>query len=274
MHVLAYGEKGRPPILFLHGFPEAGISWEWYLNYFAALGFYAMAPDQRGYGRSAKPAQVSAYAMQHLVEDIRQLVQQLCNEPPVVVGHDWGGGVAWHFAHAYPQLLQQLVIINMPHPIVFRQTLRTNINQMMRSIYVAYFQLPLLPERTSSAFHFAALRRTLSSTSLPGTFSKRQWIQYMFNWQQKGALRSMINWYRAYRFSTAPAGAVTVPALLLWGKKDAFLRWQMANGSAAWCTCTAVKFWDNATHWLHHEYREEVALAITEHIRKPKYVRL
>jgi pimeloyl-ACP methyl ester carboxylesterase len=268
--VLEQGSPGDPVIIFLHGFPEAAVSWEFYLETFAAKGFYALAPDQRGYGRSEKPKGISSYTIEWLVEDLRQLIVQVADQPVVLVGHDWGGVVAWHFADQYPQLLRQLVVINIPHPEVFRQTLLTSNDQRKRSTYIAWFQLPLLPEFFISAFRFASFRKMLRKTAKPGTFNERQLTQYLFNWQQSNAIQSMLNWYRAFRFSKAKAGIIRVPALILFGKRDAFLRWQMGVDSCGMCTNARLQLWDDATHWLHHEYREAVAHTILESIQKSR----
>jgi epoxide hydrolase 4 len=264
MHVLHAGKPSNPVIMFLHGFPEAGISWEWHLEYFAQKGFHAIAPDQRGYGRTDKPKGIDQYRIHLLVEDIRQLIVHFSTVPITLVGHDWGGCVAWHLAMQHPELLRQLVIINMPHPSVMQETLLHSSDQKKRSSYIAFFQLPLLPEWLSTLGNHFFLRRMMRTTARPQTFSQRQWVQYLFNWQQKGALRAMINWYRAYHFTQEQPKEITTPTLILWGKKDAFLQWQMAEKSLALCTNGQLKFWEDATHWLYHEYKTEVAEAIEQ----------
>jgi pimeloyl-ACP methyl ester carboxylesterase len=262
LQVREAGHHGQPPLIFLHGFPEGSFCWEPYLEAAARRGFHALAPDQRGYGESSRPPSIRAYRINCLVEDLRQLVGQLDAGPVCLVGHDWGGAVAWHFAWRYPQLLHRLVIINMPHPEVFRQTLRSSLGQLRRSAYAAFFQLPWLPEKALSLAGYFFLRRTLRRTSQPGTFSKEKLALYGQRWERPGALRAMINWYRAYRFNRERVGKISVPTLLLWGLKDAFLGARMVAPSLAMCASGQLQTWEQGTHWIHHEYRDDVLQAM------------
>lgn len=260
MRVWEAGPANGPVILFLHGFPEAGFAWQQQLQFFAARGYRALAPDQRGYSRSSKPRGIRAYRIQTLVQDMVSLIALYTREKIILVGHDWGGGVAWHLAIHFPQLLHRLVIINMPHPQVMRQTLKQNRRQQLRSSYAAFFQLPLLPEWTCRAFGFRLLQRSLVRSSVAGTFSPEQLEHYKEAWRQPGALTGMINWYRAYRFfKPKPTGPVEPPTLVIWGKKDAFLLAEMAPQSVARCSAGRLELVPDATHWIHHEQPERVS---------------
>jgi pimeloyl-ACP methyl ester carboxylesterase len=213
-----------------------------------------VVPDQRGYNLSSKPKGVKSYGLYHLVADIAILIQKLTNKKVVLVGHDWGGAVAWQVALHHPQLLQQLVIINMPHPEVFNQTLKTNLAQMLHSSYAGFFQLRFLPELSIRAFDFALLERSLLKTSTKGTFSKEDVATYKKAWRQPHALTAMINWYRAYKYNTLPtSGILQLPVLLIWGRKDQFLLPEMAQKSINKCTAGKLVMVEDATHWIHHE---------------------
>lgn len=255
-------EAGPPEgniLLFLHGFPEFWYGWEKQLSYFASNGFRVVAPDQRGYNQSSKPAGVSAYKLEELSADIAALIRELGPGKVTLIGHDWGGAVAWAVAYQYPELLKNLVILNMPHPEVLKEFLRENPKQMLKSCYAAFFQFPWLPEAICRAFNFRILARSLTSSARRNTFSPEDLIRYKTAWKQPGALKTMLNWYRANLVSklTYP-GTLEVPTLLLWGKKDAFLSEEMALPSIERCTNGQLIFLKDNTHWLHHENPEQV----------------
>ena len=133
LHTIEAGDKDGVPIIFLHGFPEFWYSWKNQISFFSQKGYQVIVPDQRGYNLSSKPAGVKCYCLNNLCQDIVALIKTVTDKKAVVVGHDWGGVVAWRLAMDYPQLIQQLVVINMPHPEVFNRTLKTSPVQMLRS---------------------------------------------------------------------------------------------------------------------------------------------
>ncbi|GAB3539495.1 epoxide hydrolase EphM [Pontibacter brevis] len=268
LHVAEAGATDGPVILFLHGFPEFWYGWQKQLEYFAARGFRAIAPDQRGYNTSSKPKGLKAYTLSQLMNDIADLIQQVITRKVYLVGHDWGGAVAWAVAQHYPNLLEKLVILNMPHLEVMQEELRTNSKQRLKSWYIGFFQLPMLPEASSKAFNFKVLERSMVSTAKKGAFSRTDIERYKAAWQQPRALTSMINWYRAYKYDTLDiTRAVTVPTLMLWGRKDTFLSDTMAQPSIEKCTNGQLIFLDDATHWLHHEKPEEVNSLLYDFIK-------
>ena len=267
-------EAGNPEgkvILFLHGFPEFWYAWHQQLPFFADKGFRAIAPDQRGYNLSSKPKGVKAYTLPHLTDDIAAFIGQLTTEKVILVGHDWGGAVAWSVANHYPQLLEKLVILNMPHLHIFHQYLRKNPKQLLKSWYTGFFQLPLLPEITNRAFNYKLLKRSMVKTALPNTFSKDDFSFYKEAWRKRGSLKSMINWYRAYKYNPKISPApIEVPTLMIWGKKDAFLKAEMAQPSIDKCRDGKLVFLPDATHWLHHEKPHQVNKLIYQFIQEPR----
>ncbi len=268
LQVTTAGDTHQPLILFLHGFPEIGLSWRQQLLFFAEQGFYAAAPDQRGYNRSSKPNAVKAYTLTHLTADIAALIRQLTAGQVYLVGHDWGGAVAWAMAHHYPELIQKLIILNMPHPVVLQQHLKQSGKQRLRSWYAGFFQVPFLPEWLCRAFHFKILESSVVKTALPNTFSRQTIALYKKAWQQPGALPAMINWYRAYKHDPLTGQElIRVPTLLIWGKKDKFLSAEMAQPSIDQCSQGELKYIDQATHWLHHEYPDLVNNLILDFIK-------
>lgn len=245
-------------MLFLHGFPEFSLGWKKQLVFFAAKGFRVVAPDQRGYNLSSKPKGVKAYRIENLVVDIVALIQQLSAQKVILVGHDWGGGIAWELAGQHPELIEKLIILNMPHLKVMSDLLKSNPKQWLRSWYFGFFQIPLLPEWFISLFNFKMLEKSMIKTANKNTFSKEEIAQYKAAWQPLGTLKAMINWYRAYKYSNPTLKRIIVPTLIIWGEKDKFLLPQMAEKSNLLCDRGKLILLPDATHWLHHEKSAKV----------------
>jgi epoxide hydrolase 4 len=269
LHTIETGDRGGIHIIFLHGFPEFWYGWKNQIPFFAEKGYRVIIPDQRGYNLSSKPSGIKSYCLHNLCSDIVALIHKLTDKKVVIVGHDWGGAVAWQLALHHPQLIHHLVIVNMPHPEVFNRTLKTNPIQMLRSSYAGFFQLPYLPELVTRAFGFALLQRSLLKTSNTGTFLKEDIAVYKKAWQQPYALTAMINWYRAYKYNTLPTtGPVQLPVLLIWGRKDQFLLSEMAAQSINKCINGHLEIVEPGTHWVHHEYPHLVNGLINDFITK------
>ncbi|OLY94209.1 Pimeloyl-ACP methyl ester carboxylesterase [Cnuella takakiae] len=273
LHVYEAGPQDGLPVILLHGFPEAGFAWEQQVIRLAAKGYRVFAPDQRGYNRSSKPRGVAAYSIQFLVGDIIALMDATGCSQAVLVGHDWGGAVAWHLAMQHPDRVSKLIILNMPHPEVMRQTLLHNGKQRKKSSYAAFFQLPWAPEWLARRNNYKWLEQALVKTSRPNTFTQTTIARYKQAWAKPGALTAMINWYRAYSFvQPKNSRPLALPVLIIWGKKDAFLLYQMAVESAAHCTHAQLVTLDDATHWLHHEAPQEVNARILGFLEPTKAV--
>jgi epoxide hydrolase 4 len=248
------GPRSGGKILFLHGFPEFSLGWANQASFFANEGYHVIVPDQRGYNLSSKPASVADYTLTNLTGDIAALIQTFGAEPAIVVGHDWGGGVAWALAQQHPHVIKKLIILNMPHLQVMRDNVRRNPKQMLKSLYAMFFQLPFLPEQLCSAFDFKGLETSMVKTARKGAMSRGYIAACKQAWRQPGALKSMINWYRA--FFQIPVNTdidINVPVLLLWGAKDLFLGKGMAAQSIERCANGKLIMLPKATHWLHHE---------------------
>ncbi|KAA3436965.1 alpha/beta fold hydrolase [Rufibacter hautae] len=259
LHVAQAGPNDGKVILFLHGFPEFWYGWEKQLRFFSEQGWLAVAPDQRGYNLSTKPEGVEAYTVDELTQDMAELIPQLTDRKVVLVGHDWGGAIAWNLALHHSHLLEKLVILNMPHPVVMHHHLTHNPKQMLRSWYAGFFQIPWLPETLNSSFDFKLLESTMAKSAQPNTFSQQDLEKYKEAWRQPGALEAMINWYRAYKYNQIePSQKVEVPTLMLWGKQDQFLGTELALPSIDQCQNGQLIFLKEATHWFHHEQPDRV----------------
>lgn len=270
LHVVQAGPAQGPLAILLHGFPEFWYSWRRQIPHLAAAGFRVWAPDQRGYNLSDKPKGRRAFRVEELAADVIGLVQQSGRERIHLVGHDWGGAVAWWIALHYPQILERLVLLNIPHPAVMLRNLKRNPAQMCRSWYVLFFQLPWLPEALSRAGHWRWPARALRKTSRPGTFSDADLAMYREAWSQPGAFTSMLNWYRALttqRLQLPGNPRISVPTLLLWGCHDGALGREMAQPSIDLCDHGRLVLFEEATHWVHEDEPDRVNELLTQFLQ-------
>jgi pimeloyl-ACP methyl ester carboxylesterase len=267
LHAIQAGPEGGPLIILLHGFPEFWRGWIRQIEALAEAGFYVLAPDQRGYNLSDKPQNPAAYHLHELSKDILELIRATGRKKALLVGHDWGGIVAWWLGIYYPELLDRLVVLNAPHPGVMRKTLFSSLDQLRRSSYAFFFQLPWIPEAVSRNNDWELVEKALCKSSRPGTFSLQDFEQYRAAWWRKGAFTAMLNWYRANLRNLAqfPENLrVSVPSLLLWGTQDFALGQQMAGPSIDMCDQGRLVLFDQATHWIQHEEAEQVNQLIIE----------
>lgn len=254
LHVAEAGPETGPPTILLHGFPEFWFGWRHQFAPLAAAGLHVIAPDQRGYGLSDKPDGIAAYHLDRLAEDVLALADAYAAPTVRLVGHDWGGLVAWWVASRYPERIDRLAILNAPHPAVVGAYMRHHPGQWLRSTYVALFQLPHLPERLLTADRCRALRRALSNTSRPGAFATADLDRYVEAWMQPGAMTAMLNWYRALvRLPRTTPPRVRVPTLILWGRQDTALQPGLAEASLAVCDDGRINWYPRASHWIAHE---------------------
>lgn len=262
------GPMDGPLVILLHGFPEFSYGWRHQIPALAEASFRVIAPDQRGYNGSSKPAGAAAYTLDALADDVLGLADVLGRDHFAVVGHDWGGVVAWHLAARNPERVTRAAILNAPHPATLRRYARAHPSQALKSWYVTFFQLPLLPEVALGATGFWALRRVLSRTSRPGTFTGADFRHYRESWAQPGALTAMLNWYRALHLRPASAGPaparIRVPVRVIWGDRDAFLDRGLAEAGLMLCDRGEVFHLPEATHWPQHEEPDAVNRLLIE----------
>ena len=280
LHCRVAGRKGRPVLLFLHGFPEGAFIWDEQLAYFARPengGYRCVAPYLRGFGASSSPAEVDAYRAKHLVQDIAALMAAESARAPVecLVAHDWGGAVAWNLANQQPQLLKRLAIINSPHPGAFVRELSHNAAQQAASQYMHFLCRPdaeaLLAEdgfRRLFAFFDDPQGRS------PAWLTEPVRAQYRALWQQ--GLTGACNYYRASPIRpprdgdpgaqaiTLPESMLTVavPTLVLWAMDDPALLPGLLDGLPDWIPQLQVQKVEQASHWVVHEHPERVAMEL------------
>lgn len=276
LHVVLAGPADGPLLILLHGFPEFWYGWRRQIEPLAQAGFRVVVPDQRGYNLSEKPDGVNAYAIDVLARDVMGLIEALGRQQACLAGHDWGAAVAWHTAARYPERVQKLVILNVPHPAVMIDTLRRSPRQLLKSWYIFFFQLRGLAEWMLGRGDYSGLVNMLKASAKEDTFSTDDLESYRAAYRQPGALTGMLNWYRAMfqaglRNQRNPEELtprnIKVPTLVLWGVRDIALSKELAQPSVNHCQQGQLVFFENATHWLQHDEPEAVSEAIRSFCR-------
>ena len=273
LHVVEAGPEAGPLLVLLHGFPEFWWAWRHQIGLFAEAGYHVAVPDLRGYNTSEAPSGISRYHLDTLADDVAALADNLGAERFRLVGHDWGAVISWWAAARYPGRIDRAVILDGPHPDVLAAQALKHPTQALRSIYVALFQLPWLPEAALSAWKFAALRKTLETTARQGTFEPGALDHYVESWSHPGALTAMLNYYRALRERkpSREQARITPPVLILWAERDSFLERHVAEAGLALCDRGQLEIVAGTTHWLHLEEPERINDLILRFLaNKPK----
>ncbi|MEH2322179.1 MAG: alpha/beta hydrolase [Nostoc sp.] len=267
LHYVTQGEG--PLMLMLHGFPEFWYSWRHQIPEFAQ-DFKVVALDLRGYNDSDKPNEQSAYVMDEFIRDIQGVIKGLGYQKCVLVGHDWGGAIAWNFAYNHPEMLEQLIILNLPHPAKFAQGLRTP-QQLLRSNYIFLFQLPWIPELLLQSSDYQAIETAFTATAVnKSAFTKTDIDAYKNAAAKRGALTAMLNYYRnifQQRMLNPSWGVLEVPTLMIWGENDTALGKELTYDTAAYVRDFQIKYIPNCGHWVQQEQPELVNQYMREFLR-------
>jgi pimeloyl-ACP methyl ester carboxylesterase len=263
---------GDPPlVVLLHGFPEFWYAWRHQLDPLARAGYRVVAPDLRGYNRSSRPTGVDSYRPERLVADVRGLVEGLGYGRAAVVGHDWGGAVAWETAIREPDLVSRLVVLNAPHPEAYRRTLLRSPEQLLKSWYVFLFQVPWLPERLLEADDYRVVGELLTDTVRPDAFSESDVRRYKDAMARSGSVSGAINYYRAIARESAARqvrsllpgaetrdATVRVPTLVVWGEQDPALSTDLLDGLDRWVPDLRIEVLPAASHWVQADQPDRV----------------
>jgi epoxide hydrolase 4 len=262
-HVAACGDGDRLA-LCLHGFPECWYSWRQQLPVLARLGYRAWAPDLRGYGETDRPARVADYAIEKLMDDVAALIDEARPRETVLVGHDWGGVIAWFFAIRRVRPLDRLVVMNLPHPALMERELR-GWRQFSRSWYMLFFQLPWLPEVLLRARDYRAVREAFRGMAVDKSRFPDEVLQvYRDAAAKPGALTAMLNYYRAIvrggaqRQRALGYPVLDTPTLLVWGEQDAALGIETTHGTEAYVPNLTLRYLPGVSHWVQQEAPETV----------------
>lgn len=261
---VAEAGEGDRLALLLHGFPELNFSWRHQMPLLAELGYRVWAPNQRGYGKSSRPAGIDAYGADHIVADAAALIDASGAKDVLLVAHDWGGAIAWQFAAQRVRPLARLVVMNCPHPACFARELRTW-KQLRKSWYMFLFQLPGLPEWLLTRRGGEAVRRAFrDSAAHPDRFPRADLDVYARAATQPGAMTAMVNWYRAaarHRTLSSTTRAypmIETPTLLIWGEADIALDIATIDGTDRYVRDLTVRRLPGISHWVQNDSAEEV----------------
>jgi len=281
LNVQMGGARSGEKIILLHGFPESHRTWRAVAPALAE-DFFVVAPDQRGFGASDKPEGVDQYRTERIVEDLIALADALEIDRFTLVGHDWGGAVAWMAALRHPDRIRRLVIVNAPHPLVFQKSLIEDEGQRAASQYISAFRNPAMEAGIAAMGFETFYEKTFGSHADLSLVPAEEKAAYLADWSAPGALTAMLNWYRASEifvprpgddakapdWTSQPFPILHMPTLVVWGLKDkALLPVQLASLGdvvADLRTCATA----DAGHFIPWEYPEFVSSAIHDFVRE------
>lgn len=279
LNVQRGGARGGEPIVLLHGFPESHRTWRTVAPALAEDHF-VVAPDQRGFGGSDKPAAVEAYATERLLEDLIALADALALDRFTLVGHDWGGAVAWLAALRHPDRLKRLVIVNSPHPLVFQKSLIEDADQRAASQYIRAFRNPAMEQGIAAMGWETFYEKTFGSHADLSLIPEEEKQAYLAQWSAPGALTAMLNWYRASgivvpaigeaaelpAWTLSPFPHIALPTLAIWGLKDKALLPVQLGTLHEYVDNLAVAATQDAGHFIPWENPGFVVSAIRDFI--------
>jgi len=257
-------EGNGPLMLFLHGFPEYWYSWRHQISKFSK-NYKVVALDMRGYGQSDRPQGKENYAIDVLVDDVKEVVSALGYEKCILVGHDWGALVAWYVAMNFESYVEKLIVMNVPHPKCYMENI--TFSQVLRSWYIWMFQLPKFPERYLKAKDFKWITDQFRSAVNMEAFSEEDLNKYKENAALPGALTAMLNYYRnlpAEMMKKDATPTIQIPTLMLWGEKDPYTSKNSTRGTDRYVENLNLKFLPNCSHWTQQDCPKEVNQYMSE----------
>ncbi len=258
------GPADGEPVVLLHGFPQDASAWDRVAPVLHGSGLRTLAVDQRGYSPMARPHRRSAYRLREVADDVLALLDTAGLDGAHVVGHDWGAVVGWALAAWHPERVRTLTALSVPHPGAMAKAMVTS-DQALRSTYMAFFQLPLVPEAALLSGGGAPLRRLLRRSGLPDDLADH----YVTRMREPGALTAALNWYRALPWAGRdPVGPVTVPTLHVWSTGDTFLGRTATEHTRRYCGADyRLEVLEDVPHWIPELAAEQVAELVTAHVR-------
>ena len=264
LEVAVVNEGGpRGLALLVHGFPEHAFSWRHQIPALVEAGYEVWAPNTRGYGNSAKPDEVEAFGIDELLADLAGLIDAAGRDQVTLIGHDWGAAQAWMFAIRQVRPLERLVIMNVPHPACMRRELRS-FKQLRKSWYIFFFQIPWLPEKLFTARRAKAIGDAFTNMAVDESrFPARVTDVFRDNARKPGAIRSMINYYRAAIRNRRAAESeelpiIETPTLMVWGLEDKALGRETTEGTGEHVRDLTIRYLPGVSHWVQQEAPEVV----------------
>ena len=277
LNVAFAGAEDAPPVVLLHGFPESHRTWREVAPRLED-SFRLIMPDQRGFAGSDRPQDVADYATDKLIEDIFALADTLGLDEFALVGHDWGGGIAWPAAMRKDPRLKKLAIVNAPHPLIFQKSLIEDADQRAASQYINWFRIPGAEKAIEAMGFDAFFEKTFSGHTDLSKIPEAERRQYLADWSQPGGMLPMLNWYKASKIMVPPPGArvplpdfllrafpkIDVPTLVIWGLKDSALLPVQLEGLDQLVDDLRIVRLPEAGHFVPWEAGEQVASALRD----------
>jgi pimeloyl-ACP methyl ester carboxylesterase len=261
------GQSSGEPIVFLHGFPQDAWTWLPTMERLASAGYRVLALNQRGYSPAARPRSVAGYKLSELMSDASAFINGVAGAPVHLVGHDLGAEIAWNIAAANPDLLRSLTIVSTPHPRALTRAFLTT-DQGLRSWYISFLQLPVIPETVFRARQGASGVKLLMRTGLPASFAER-YVQRLL--ATPTALEGAINWYRAFPLTPRLALAtpqVSTPTMYIWSSRDSVVTKTGAEHTAQYVDGPYdFRILENVSHWVPEEAPDQLAELVAIHLR-------
>ena len=277
LNVAFAGAEDAPPVVLLHGFPESHRTWREVAPRLED-SFRLIMPDQRGFAGSDRPQDVADYATDKLIEDIFALADTLGLDEFALVGHDWGGAIAWPAAMRKDPRLKKLAIVNAPHPLIFQKSLIEDADQRAASQYINWFRIPGAEKAIEAMGFDAFFEKTFSGHTDLSKIPEAERRQYLADWSQPGGMLPMLNWYKASKIMVPPPGArvplpdfllrafpkIDVPTLVIWGMKDSALLPVQLEGLDQLVDDLRIVRLPEAGHFVPWEAGEQVASALRD----------
>jgi pimeloyl-ACP methyl ester carboxylesterase len=258
------GTGATGTVVLLHGFPQDSTAYDGVVPALVDAGLRVLVPDQRGYSPRARPPGRGAYAMGELVADVLALLDAAHVEKAHVVGHDWGGAVAWGVAGRHAHRVASVTVLSTPHPAAMQEVMLRS-TQGLRSSYIGGFQLPWVPEALALAAGGALLRAVLTRSGLPGPAAEH----YVARMREPGALRAALGWYRAVPLSAGHGpGRIRVPATVVHGTRDPFFAGAAVRETARFVVGDLRTVALDAGHWLPETRAADVSAAVLEQVSR------
>lgn len=261
------GDKSATPVILLHGFPESAVMWDKFMDELAANGFYAIAPNQRGYSAGARPADIEQYELKYLTSDVVAIADALNIEKFHVIGHDWGAAVGWQVSAEHPDRVLSYAAISVPHVDAFGKAYREDESQFESSAYIRFFQKATLPEFMMAKNDYERLK------SIWSQHDEIEIAHYVDILSQENALTSAINWYRAnFPIFTngTDIGHVNVPITFIWGSQDHALKRSGVDDTKNYVDGEYRFIEMDAGHWIIQENYPELTAHLFDHLNKYK----
>lgn len=271
---LHYVTAGKGPlVILLHGFPEFWYSWRHQIPELSKR-FRVVAPDLPGYNESDKPRPMERYSAKFVANDIRELISALNEKKAHIIGHDWGGAIAWSLAQHFPECVDKLIVLNCPLPQIMLKSFFTNLRQLKKSWYMFFFQLPEIPERYIGkdlrTFFYRGLRGWARNKS---AFTKEDIEEYVKAFQKPGAITGAVNYYRAafrngLNYESRKIMQLEPDTLVIWGEDDKALGKELTFGMEKhFKNRFEIKYISNCSHWVQHEYPDVVNQYILDFLK-------